>query len=579
LSLACGRQFEGWARFYLPTGAAEKNSEFTGRNTGTSELVGSLKTRGREAMGTKSGLGTARSLNNSDSRQELFDASTVISRGFLQFLLPLHEEFSPRQQALAAKRESVLEMAHRGVMPNHLPASEAVTGEWRIELAHWCRDQRNQMTGPADDVELAVKMLNSGAPGVMLDLEDSMVNEWSHVVTGIQNILEALRGKICYFDEKRNQRVGTGSAKTVLWVRPRGLHLSQAGVLPNRVEKVSASLFDMAAIVYGIDPDELSHPLSFYIPKSESAQEALWWRDVFRALARAKGLEQDYIKCMALVESHPLAYQMEEFAYNLRDHLLGLNLGRWDYMASLIHFNLPDPKWVLPDRNTIPHNVSFFQRLRDLMVEICHKRGMLAIGGMTALYPSRTDKALNERALKVLAEDKKNEADCLMDGAWTGHPDQNEIAVGCFPYPNQGFARKTGAERYPDLRPSVEGIGRITLDGVREAVRTVVRYRNGVLHGKGASLLDGYMEDLATDRIYRLMIAQRTLHASKLNLEDGPKGRVELTAQLVTSLFDQELERLVSEMGPGSDPEETQKLRQARRLSEQMIVGKKFNPE
>jgi len=27
------------------------------------------------------------------------------------------------------------------------------------------QDQRNQMTGPADDAELVVKMLNSGAPG------------------------------------------------------------------------------------------------------------------------------------------------------------------------------------------------------------------------------------------------------------------------------------------------------------------------------------------------------------------------------------------------------------------------------
>ena len=112
----------------------------------------------------------------------------------------------------------------------------------------------------------------------------------------------------------------------------------------------------------------------------------------------------------------------------------------------------------------------------------------------------------------MLAEDKKNEADCLMDGAWTGHPDQNEIAVRQFPFPNQGFARKNSVERYPDLRPVPAGVGKMTLDGTRAAVRTVMRYRNGVLGGKGASLLDGYMEDLATDRIYRLMIAQRTIH-------------------------------------------------------------------
>jgi len=154
-------------------------------------------------------------------------------------------------------------------------------------------------------------------------------------------------------------------------------------------------------------------------------------------VAVLKGLPKNAIKCMALAESRPLAFQMEAFAWNLRDHIVGLNPGRWDYMASLIHFNLEDPEWVLPDRNTIPHNVAFFQNLRNLMPEICHKHGMLAISGMTALYPSREDAELNRRALQVLAEDKKNEANSLMDGGWTGHPDQNEIAVSQFPAPNQ----------------------------------------------------------------------------------------------------------------------------------------------
>src|SRR3990172_5465057 len=78
---------------------------------------------------------------------------------------------------------------------------------------------------------------------------------------------------------------------------------------------------------------------------------------------------------------------MEEFLHHLRHHILGLNLGRWDYMASLIHFTLADRKWVLPDRNTIPHDVPFFQNLRELIVELCHKRGIFAIGRMTAPYP------------------------------------------------------------------------------------------------------------------------------------------------------------------------------------------------
>src|SRR5260370_8921108 len=181
-------------------------------------------------------------------------------------------------------------------------------------------------------------------------------------------------------------------------------------------------------------------------------------------------------------------------------------------MARLSHSHLGNPEWVIPDLNVIPHDVAICQNLRELMPEICHKHGMLAIGGMTALFPSREDAELNARALKVLAEDKKNEAMSLMDGAWTGHPDQNEIAVTQFPAPNQLQARPKNPNTHPDLRPLPTGVGKRTLAGTRAAIRTVIRYRNGVLNGKGASLLDGYMEDLATDRIYPFMIPHPLTH-------------------------------------------------------------------
>ena len=370
--------------------------------------------------------------------------------------------------------------------------------------------------------------------------------------------------------------MGINPSATVIFTRPRGLHLHQAGILPG--ELVPASLFDVAMVAYQVDFSALKHPLCIYIPKSESADEALWWRDLFQMIARLKGLPTNAIKCMALVESHPLAFQMEEFAWNLRDHIVGLNLGRWDYMASLIHFNLENPEWVLPDRNTIPHNVAFFQNLRNLLPEICHKHGMLAIGGMTALFPSREDPELNARALKALAEDKKNEANSLMDGAWTGHPDQNEIAVSQFPAPNQLQARPANAGTHPDLRPIPTGVGKRTLAGTRAAVRTVIRYRNGVLNGKGASLLDGYMEDLATDRIYRLMIAQRMKHSDKVEVLDEGGAPVRHTPELIRDLFDQELGRLLRENAKSNDAELATTLREARGISEEMIRRAEFNP-
>ena len=497
-----------------------------------------------------------------------------LPKGFLDFLLPLHKQFTPRQQALASKRAEVLQASHRGQLPNYRPPSEATTTGWRIELPDWCADQRNQMTGPADDAELTVKLLNSGSPGVMLDLEDSTANTWQNIMLGVQNILAAYKYELGYDDKKRQKRVSVERSKTVTWIRPRGLHLSQGGVIKNEI--MSASLFDVALIWYQLDPAWLPHNFSIYIPKSEAAEEALWWRDLFQTLAKSKGLPADYIKCMALVESHPQAFQMEEFLFNLRDHCLGLNLGRWDYMASLIHFMLEDPNWILPDRNTIPHDVAFFQNLRTLIPEICHKHGALAIGGMTALYPSRTDAELNERALKVLEQDKKNESNCLMDGAWTGHPDQNAIAVAQFPNPNQGMKRPKLPSAHPDLRPVPKGVGKTTLTGTRAAVRTVIRYRNGVLNGKGASLLDGYMEDLATDRIYRLMIAQRVRHKVKVADEDGKI--VEHSPALITRLFDEELAKIQCDLPAEIDRRAAATLPEARRIAEEMIVRGQHSP-
>jgi malate synthase len=490
-----------------------------------------------------------------------FSIERDLPAGFAEFYGPLHERFTPRQAALAARRKTVLAASHRGERPTYLPQSAATTSEWTIELPAWCRDQRNQMTGPADEADLCVKMLNSGAPGVMLDLEDSMANEWSHAMLGMSNILSALYGTLTYDDEKRGRTVSIAPSSTVTFVRVRGLHLAQAGIYS---EPTSASLFDLALLVYQLDFARLRHPLCIYIPKSEAADEAFWWRDVFQALAELKGQPKDAIRCMALVEAHPLAFQLEEFAYNLREHLMGLNLGRWDYMASLIHYNLDDPNWVLPDRNTIPHDVAFFQHLRTLIPSICHKHGMLAIGGMTALFPSREDPELNARALDVLAKDKKNEANCLMDGAWTGHPDQNAIAVAQFPEPNQLDSYKPNFDPHPDMRPSIAGVGARSESGTRAAVRTVIRYRNGYINGKGASLLDGYMEDLATDRIYRLMIAQRIRHGMHAGQE-------------VSRFFDEELDRLISDR-PKNEAGDESTLREARRLSEAMIATGAFDP-
>src|SRR5262247_4458945 len=145
-----------------------------------------------------------------------FNTAMELPKGFMDFLLPLHKVFTPRQQELVAERAEALGRSHKGRLPDYRAASEATAGDWRIELPEWVQDQRNQMTGPADDAELVVKMLNSGAPGVMLDLEDSMANRWDNLMTGVRNIRSALYGELAYEDRKRARRVGITPSSTVV---------------------------------------------------------------------------------------------------------------------------------------------------------------------------------------------------------------------------------------------------------------------------------------------------------------------------------------------------------------------------
>lgn len=505
-------------------------------------------------------------------QRNISDPHSVLNPHFLAFYHPLHEKFTPWQQRLNQKRQAV--MAKGGYKPDdHFPDP---VKNFRITLPQWCQDQRNQMTGPADDAALIVKMMNSGAPGVMVDFEDSLANTWEKVALGHNNMTKLFGGGLTY--DKDGVKVGLNSRHpTVLWIRPRGLHMTQELRFPASLQNVrtSASLFDVCMAAYYYNSDKLpckGQPLAYYIPKSETSEEAIWWEELFKDIAKARKWAPDFIKCMALVESYSLAHQLPMFVYNLRDHLLGLNLGRWDYMASLIEHNLINSDWAMPDRNSIPHDIEFFQNLRKYMVNLCHHHGMLAIGGMTALFPNRKDPELNERALTSLQRDKANEAAMGMDGAWTGHPDQNQIAVEQFPGPNQlGFMHddlnlKEYRPNFKLTHAQMLTMSRlpISVEGTKQAIRAAIRYRNGVLNGKGASLLDGYMEDLATDRICRLLIAQRMI---KLPSHDDTS---------ITRWFDEMLSQLIEE-GAEIGSEET--LREARTLTEYYIITGTQIPE
>ena len=74
----------------------------------------------------------------------------------------------------------------------------------------------------------------------------------------------------------------------------------------------------------------------FYLPKLEHHLEARLWNDAFTFAEDAFGLARGTLRATVLIETLPAAFQMDEILYELREHSLGLNAGRWDYIFSMI---------------------------------------------------------------------------------------------------------------------------------------------------------------------------------------------------------------------------------------------------
>src|ERR1700736_898504 len=123
---------------------------------------------------------------------------------------------------------------------------------------------------------------------------------------------------------------------------------------------------------------------------------------------------------------------MHEILYELREHSLGLNAGRWDYIFSLIKKFRHRSDMLLPDRAQVTMTVPFMRAYTELLVRICHRRGTFAMGGMAAFIPSRRDPEVNRVALEKVREDKVREANDGMDGTWVAHPDLVDVATECF---------------------------------------------------------------------------------------------------------------------------------------------------
>lgn len=200
-----------------------------------------------------------------------------------------------------------------------------------------------------------------------------------------------------------------------------------------RNEAIPGSLFDFALYFFHNYRALLAKGSGpyFYLPKTQAWQEAAWWNDVFSFTEDRFDLPRGTIKATLLIETLPAVFQMDEILHALRDHIVGLNCGRWDYIFSYIKTLKNHPDRVLPDRQVVTMDKPFLSAYSRLLIKTCHKRGAFAMGGMAAFIPSK-DTERNRQVLSKVTADKELEANNGHDGTWIAHPGLADTAMAVF---------------------------------------------------------------------------------------------------------------------------------------------------
>jgi len=247
-----------------------------------------------------------------------------------------------------------------------------------------------------------------------------------------------------------------------------------------------------------------------------------------------------------LIETILAAFEMDEILYVLKDYIVGLNCGRWDYIFSFIKKFQKYPEFTLPDRQQVTMTTHFLRSYSQLVIRTCHRRGAFAIGGMAAQIPIKDDPAANDAALGKVRADKEREAGDGHDGTWVAHPGLVPLALEVFDQhmkgPNQLERLREDVEvGAADLLRVPEG--EITETGVRNNIAVAIQYLASWLGGNGCVPIYSLMEDAATAEISRTQLWQWIRHGAML-----PDGR-HITYDLYEQLRDEELQKIRDQVG------------------------------
>ncbi|HXY98924.1 MAG TPA: malate synthase A [Stellaceae bacterium] len=467
----------------------------------------------------------------------------ILSADALAFLAALERKFGPERKRLLARRAEVQARLDQGWKPDFLAETRGVRdSDWTVApIPRDLWDRRVEITGPVDR-KMVINALNCGANVYMADFEDASTPTWDNLIDGQINLVDAVRRAITFDDPASGRHYALNPKTATLLVRPRGWHLPEAHLLVDG-EPMSGSLFDFGLYFFHNAPELVTRGTApyFYLPKLESHLEARLWNDVFVFAQAQLGLAKGTVKATVLIETIMAAFEMDEIIHELREHMGGLNCGRWDYIYSVIKKFNADPAMMLPDRAQVTMTTHFLQSYVRLLIKTCHRRNVHAMGGMAAQIPIKNDPAANDAAMAKVRADKEREVGEGHDGTWVAHPGLVGLAKEVFdkgmPQPNQ-IARKRQDVHIAaaDLLKVPEGA--ITEAGLRTNINVGLGYVESWLRGVGCVPLYNLMEDAATAEISRSQVWQWIRHGAKL--ADGRR----VTRELCHETLEEELRRL-----------------------------------
>nr|WP_120511509.1 malate synthase A [Photobacterium salinisoli] len=473
----------------------------------------------------------------------------ILSDDAMAFVEKLVSRFASRVPELLAAREVRQQSIDAGQLPDFLPDTRDIReGDWTIQnIPSDLQDRRVEITGPVDR-KMVINALNANVKVFMADFEDSFAPAWSAVIDGQRNLRDAVNRTISYTHPDTGKVYELKEDPAVLICRVRGLHLPEKHLFWNG-QPIPGALLDFGLYFFHNHKQLLKNGSGpyFYVPKLQAYQEAAWWSDVFSFAEDEAGLPRGTIKATVLIETLPAVFEMNEILFSLKEHIVGLNCGRWDYIFSYIKTLRNHPDRILPDRQVVTMEKPFLNAYSRLLVRTCHRRGAFAMGGMAAFIPSK-EAERNAWVLDKIQTDKALEANNGHDGTWVAHPGLADTAREVFDKCLGARSNQLDVTRDTDAPITAAELlapcdGERTDDGMRHNIRVAVQYIEAWISGNGCVPIYGMMEDAATAEISRASIWQWIKHGKTLS-----NGQV-VTKALFEQLLDEEMQVLEQEVG------------------------------